>query len=129
MAADGQERAVAKTYVPEYQKAEWERHAEKLDMTQSEYLRVMVQAGRKGFLEETRSSSAEETDPRSEGLEDRIVDVLRSEEVCSWDRLVEALTEDLEDRVEEALEELQRENLVTYSGRDGGYTLLDDGRG
>lgn len=129
MVADGQERTVVKTYVPEYQKDEWERHADDLDMSRSEYLRVMVQAGRKGFLEESRSSPAEETDPRGEPLEDRIVEVLRSEGVCSWDHLVEALTDDIEDRMDQALEELQRENLVGYSGREGGYTLLEDDRG
>jgi len=134
MAADRQdvERTVVKTYVPEYQKREWERHAEEMDVTQSEYVRLMVQAGRKGFLaeiEEPRSSAEEDDSPRGEVLEDRVLGVLRSEECCSWDELVERLTDDVESRMEDALQQLQRENRVGYSGRQGGYTLLeDDGR-
>lgn len=132
MAADRQdvERTVVKTYVPEYQKREWESHAEDLGMTQSEFLRVMVQAGRKGFLadgkEQRRSSGAEDEDPGGDVFEDRILEVLRSEGCCSWDELVERLTDDVEGRVEDALQGLQRENRVGYSGREGGYTLLED---
>lgn len=131
MAADRQdvERTVVKTYVPEYQKREWESHAEDLGMTQSEFLRVMVQAGRKGFLddrEERRSSDADDEDPRGDVFEDRILEVLRSEGCCSWDELVDRLTDDVETRLEDALQELQRENRVGYSGREGGYTLLEE---
>ena len=40
------DRVGLKTYVPRYQKREWQSHADRLDMTQSEFVRVMVQAGR-----------------------------------------------------------------------------------
>ena len=49
MAADGEERTSVRTYVPEYQKEAWAAHADELDMSQSEFVRTMVQAGRSGF--------------------------------------------------------------------------------
>lgn len=120
------DRSVVKTYVPEYQKDEWEDHAEELGMTQSEYVRVMVQAGRSGFLtDETGSTDSRDATPGGDVFEARILDVLRSEGPCSWDELLERVTDDVEDRMEETLQELQRENAVGYSGRDGGYTLLE----
>src|SRR6056297_3482271 len=42
-------RSTVKTYVPAYQKASWQDHADDLDMSQSEFVRTMVQAGRRGF--------------------------------------------------------------------------------
>lgn len=43
------ERKTAKTYIPAYQKEEWKEHADELGMSQSEFIRCMVQAGRKVF--------------------------------------------------------------------------------
>ena len=42
-------RVVVQTYVPAYQREEWDDHAEALDMNRSEFVRTMVQAGRRGF--------------------------------------------------------------------------------
>ena len=40
-----------------------------------------------------------------------------------------ALTDDIEDRLESTLQELQSKGRVVYSGRHGGYTLAErDGR-
>ena len=51
MTADGEDtsRTQVRTYVPAYQKSEWESHADELDMSQSEFVRTMVQAGRTRF--------------------------------------------------------------------------------
>ncbi|UPV73778.1 DUF5805 domain-containing protein [Halorussus limi] len=129
------DRAVVKTFVPTYQKDEWKRHADDLDMSQSEFVRTMVQAGRRGFgLESGAGESANRAegpsdapDPRGDGLETRLLDLLNSDEYLSWDRLVEELAGDFEDRLEETLQELQNENRVQYSGRRGGYTVTNDG--
>jgi len=43
------DRRSVKTYVPEDQKAIWQDHADDLGMSQSEFVRTMVQAGRRGF--------------------------------------------------------------------------------
>lgn len=131
MAADGQEteRSVVKTYVPEYQKSEWQAHADELGTTDSEYVRLMVQAGRSGFLDDRRSSATGDGNPRGSGLEDRILDVLRSEEYCSWDQLVDHVTDDIEERIEQALLTLQNENLVNHNPRLGGYAIIEDDGG
>jgi len=120
------ERTAVKTYLPKYQKDEWKAHAEELDMSQSEFVRTMVQAGRRGFEVDPVEPDRSGSDPGGEGLEDRVLDVLSREGPQSWDQLVESLTEDLESRLDATLEDLQSENRVIYSGREGGYTLTED---
>lgn len=118
-------RKSVKTYVPEYQKDEWKSHAEELGMSQSEFVRTMVQAGRKGFdspIEEPRSGGP---NPRGNGLETRVLELLSSD-TYSWDELLKAISDNIEDRLEETLEELQAENRIRYSGRHGGYTTTGD---
>jgi hypothetical protein len=56
-------------------------------------------------------------------MEERVVGVLSEDEFLSWDELLAALTEDMEERLESALQQLQGSNRVRYSGRNGGYTL------
>lgn len=38
------------TYIPAYQKVIWEDHADTLGMSTAEFVRSMVQAGRRGYL-------------------------------------------------------------------------------
>lgn len=106
-------------------------------MSQSEFVKAMVQAGRRGFEsneideftgndeqdEPTKSpvqSRSPGVTPRGNDLEDWLLDVL-DEEPCSWDELVELLAADIEERLDDALEQLQGENRIQYSGRRGGY--------
>jgi len=122
------ERTTVMTYVPAYQKAEWKTHAEQLGMSQAEYVRTMVQAGRKGFELDSQTSDLEgssgDTNPGGHGLETRVLDTLESG-VLSWGELVESLSSNFEDRLEETLESLQAENRIRYSGREGGYTVVE----
>jgi hypothetical protein len=130
------DRTAVKTYVPAYQKETWREHADELGMSQSEFVRTMVQAGRKGFdapslAPEADSTEDGATDTDADGGEDasafesRVVDALDAEAHREWDALVAELSADLEDRLETALESLQAENRVRYSGRHGGYTLVE----
>lgn len=130
MSADGvdTERAAVKTYVPAYQKAEWQAHAEDLDMTLSEFVRTMAQAGRRQFELDPVEPEDSGSDPGGQGLEDHVLEILESRGAQAWDELVESLTEDIEDRLDETLDELQSDNRIKYSGRDGGYTLLEGQR-
>ncbi|WP_121823553.1 DUF5805 domain-containing protein [Halostella salina] len=137
MAAEGDEteRTVVKTYVPRHQKEQWTDHADDLDMSQSEFVRTMVQAGRRGFDPDDTPSNGDEpaseepgspgSNPRGSALEDRILSVLDSGAYRDWDELVEALTGDIESRLEDALQDLQSADEVRYSGRHGGYTKVD----
>jgi len=134
MAAD-EERTSVRTYVPVYQKEEWQTHADKLDMSQSEFVRTMVQAGRKGFEPQalsvtesgSNSGSAEpdetDTTPGVDGLKTRVQETLADGGHYDWDDLVAELTDDIEQRLDETLQELQSEGRVRYSGRHGGYVL------
>jgi hypothetical protein len=132
-------RTAVRTYVPAYQREEWDEHADELGMSRSEFVRTMVQAGRRGFGGETTGSGGSEateasTDSDAGGassgadsggsdLEDRVVDALRSDDYLSWDELLEAVTDDIEAGLEDALQRLQAEGQITYSGRNGGYTI------
>lgn len=128
------ERTTVRTYIPAYQKEQWQAHAEELDMSQSEFVRTMVQAGRSGF-EPAASETAESDDvgadseeprspdatPRGDGLKDRVREILADGDYYEWEDLLAELTDDIEERLEDTLQELQSNNEVQYSGRHGGY--------
>jgi|AntRauMinimDraft_4_1070384.scaffolds.fasta_scaffold05118_2 hypothetical protein len=127
------DRRSVKTYVPAEQKDRWRDHADELGMSQSEFVRTMVQAGRRGF---TTSDAANPVEPGSEGsdpggdgldtgLSSRVETVL-AEEPHSWEELVEAVVGDFEAQLEDALDSLQDRNRVRYNGRKGGYVLTDE---
>jgi len=129
---DPNERVGVRTYVPAYQREVWREHAAELGMSQSEFVRVMVQAGRSGFeLGDSGSTapsnpvegSSPDVTPGGEGLEAGVVEMLESEGPLDWDELVEGLAGDFEDRLEDALDDLQSANRVKYSGRAGGYVV------
>ncbi|WP_436343617.1 DUF5805 domain-containing protein [Natronorubrum sp. FCH18a] len=120
------ERTTVKTYVPSYQKSEWQSHADDLGMSQAEFVRTMVQAGRKGFDSDREEPPSPAPDPGGNGLETRVLKLLRSD-TYSWDDLLEAVSDDIESRLDETLEELQTNNRIRYSGRHGGYTAVDGG--
>jgi hypothetical protein len=126
---DDTERTRVQTYVPAYQKDVWQDHADDLGMTQSEFVRTMVQAGRRGFLsasvDEPSEGPSSDSDPGGERIEEAVVDALRDEPL-DWEQLVERLTADVEDRLDDALASLQDANRLRYSGRDGGYVLTDE---
>ena len=125
-------RTSVRAYLPEYQKSEWDEHAEELGMSRSEFVRTMVQAGRRGFLKDESSASdpggnGSETGSNRTDLETAVVDALRGE-TRGWEGLLAELTDDVEERLDETLQDLQEADRIRYSGRDGGYTLVDDER-
>ncbi|PSQ08126.1 hypothetical protein BRC97_01750 [Halobacteriales archaeon QS_6_71_20] len=144
------ERVAVTARVPAYQKEAWVADADRLDMSQSEFLRTMVQAGRRdlGIAEEfgppnaadraegpdhkepAASAGSEDVpspsaDPGGSDLEDRLLDALEREGVMSFDGLVESVAGDIEQRVDETMGDLQSRGRVRHSGRDGGYTLVE----
>lgn len=129
------ERVAVRTYVPAYQRDEWEREADQLEMSRAEYVRTMVQAGRREFSIDEPSSKTKNAvearsagfEPGSDALRSRVLDVLEREGLCDWDDLVGGVTKDLEEQVEDVIDALQRENQIRYDGRRGGYTVIDDG--
>jgi hypothetical protein len=115
------DRAVMKTYVPPDQKEEWQTHAERLDMSQSEFLRTMVQAGRRGFLSHPEEGGSSGSNPRGDALEERVLDALSNGDALSWDELVAELSGDFEDRLDETIQSLDDAGEIQYAPREGGY--------
>lgn len=133
MSGDGQ-RVTVSTYVPQSQRERWREHAEELGMSQSEFVRTMVQAGRRGFTFDGETDVVEEADsrgptPRGDGLKTAVQGILREEGPLDWDELADALADDLEDRLESILDDLQTDNRVRYDGRRGGFELLEAANG
>jgi hypothetical protein len=117
------ERVRVVTYVPDHQKEQWEQRADELDMSTSEYVRTMAQAGSRGFDERAEETGSTDATPGDDGLESRVLDALREADHLSWEQLLARITDDVEQRLEETLDALQSDNRVKYSGRDGGYVL------
>lgn len=137
MSSSAEERTAVKTYVPAYQKEHWKEHAEELDMSLSEFVRSMVQAGRSGFEGDDSADSGEADEVPGEepgspgatpGVEDVrtvVLDALR-EEPRSVDDLVDAVVGDLRDDVYDAVEALQADGSIQHDPRTGGYTVVAD---
>jgi hypothetical protein len=134
MADQDTERTSVRTYVPAYQKEAWAEAADSLDMSLSEYVRTMVQAGKRGFegpkepsdvgdSEEPRSRDAT---PGVDGLESTVVAAL-ADGPCEFDELVDEVAEDLRRDVDEVLDRLEDEGRVEHDRLGGGYRVTDDG--
>ena len=123
------ERVSVRTYVPAYQREAWDQEAESMDMSRAEYVRTMVQRGRRERLldEEPPEDGSGDATPGGEPLEDRVLAVLREGGYVGWEELLAGVTDDIEARVEAALDGLQKADRVRYSGRHGGYTVVEDG--
>ncbi|WP_418285077.1 DUF5805 domain-containing protein [Halorubrum sp. DTA46] len=127
------DRRSVKTYVPAEQKGRWQDHAAELGMSQSEFVRTMVQAGRRGFTTSPSTNPVESppegSDPRGDapeiGLESEVEAALAAEP-HSWEELVDAVIGDFEAQLEDALDSLQGRDRVRYNGRKGGYVLTDE---
>lgn len=125
MVEEGAERAVIKTHIPKYQKKQWRSDADELDMSQSEFVKAMVQAGRRGFELDPVEGTSSDSTPRGDDLEERVLETLAEEGNLSGDKLIEQLMGDFEERLDEVLSELQSRNRVQYSVRHGGYVLIE----
>lgn len=123
-------RAVVQTYVPTYQRELWDDHADRLDMSRSEFVRTMVQAGRRQVgdnPELVADAETESTESESEeSLSEAVLTLLNEADALAWDELLAALTDDIESRLDETLQELQESNEVRYSGRADGYVLAEE---
>ena len=109
-------KTTVKTRIPAYQKEIWKAEAEELEMSQSEYVRTMVQAGRRTFDQTEPEGDFSDATPGGRALERRILDLL-AEAPMDWDALVEACTADVEDELEEAIMDLQDRGAIEHRPR------------
>lgn len=125
-------RVSVQTYVPEYQSDVWAEEAEEMGVSRSEYVRMMVQAGRRDFDLATDKESEESNIEASDNnrgdpdLESRVMTALDSKGPLDWEALVNEITQGLENQLENTLDKLQSSNDIKYNGRHGGYTVVDD---
>ncbi|APE95445.1 DUF5805 domain-containing protein [Halodesulfurarchaeum formicicum] len=120
------DRSAVTTYVPAYQKSAWADHADELGMTQSEFVRTMVQAGRRGFGDtEPDSTQSSDANPRG-NVRETVLQALGSNGPLSWEELLETVTDELESQLETALIDLQENGQIGHRPRDGTYTLQDE---
>jgi hypothetical protein len=131
---DEEGRVTVSTYVPAHQRERWRADAERLGMSQSEFVRSMVQAGRRGFAMDGETEDRVEPDlpgsnPRGNDLKTAVHEILREEGPLGWPELTEAVIGDLEEDLESALIELQAENRIRHSPREGTYSLAEGADG
>jgi hypothetical protein len=131
--SDSEERTswtVVKTYVPAHQRDEWDDHADGLGMSRSEFVRTMVQAGRRGFQrvdppgQGEKAADGEKEAAPAPDREVAVLEALSKDEYRSWEELLAVVTEDIEGQLEETLQELRDDGRIQHSPRNGGYTLV-----
>lgn len=128
--SDESDRVTVNTYVPANQRDRWRGDADALDMSLSEFVRSMVQAGRRGFSLDGGTGDPVEPDlpgstPRSGGPKTAILGILRREGGLGWSELVDELTGDIEDELESAIVELRDEGRIRHSPREGTYSIAE----
>lgn len=105
--------------------ATWRKQARMAKLDLDEFVERMVEAGRMSVNvqpTDVGSSAAMTTDDIAEEVRDQ----LRTEEYCSWEELLDAVSGKLEENLERALSDLQEEGVVRYSGLHGGYVLVEE---
>lgn len=119
-------RAPVKTYVSQEEKAEWKAQAEQLDMSLAEYVRNMVNVGKRNFDIQPIETLPAGVNPQGEDLETTVVQTLADRDHVSWAELVDIFSDVDEQRLNELLQALQNDNRIEHDGPNGGYTLIDD---
>lgn len=127
--SEDNDRVSVQTYVPQYQGEIWKEEAEEMEMSQAEFVRTMVQAGRNRFdlqpLEKKEQSPKQDSEDKST-IKNRVCNAISRQGPLEWEELIDALTEDIETKLDRALEELQSDNKIFYDGREGGYKLREE---
>lgn len=135
MSGDGEvdtSRTVVQTYVPAYQRDVWDNHADRLEMSRSEFVKTMVQAGRRQIgddpelIPDSDGSTGDDSGEAEQSLGSEVTELLEDADALSWEDLLASLTDDIESRLDETLQELQESNQIRYSGRADGYVLVGD---
>lgn len=122
------ERVAVKTYVPGYQKEIWADHADELDMSQSEFVRTMVQAGRHWFDLDSSETRSPDANPGGNALEEHVLAILAEQEPITFNEIVDSITQDIESRVDEILQSLHSAGRVHHSNVEG-YSLVEEAHG
>lgn len=124
------ERTVVTTYVPAYQKTTWEEHAEELDMSLSEFVRTMVQAGRRGFGGRSDETGSEEphsgTATPGVDIRKRVLQTLERDGPLTGPDIVDQILESFNNDIVDAVEELKSEGRIERPGISNEFELVED---
>lgn len=106
------------TSLPEWQKQQWEKEAERMNMSLSGYTRTMVEAGQsKISLEDSGTPSEFSTG----NLEDQIREAISKNGSLTWDKLVETVFQNMEDRIDKTANEMSDIDV-----KKGKYTITEN---
>lgn len=94
---------------------QWDERADELDMSRSEFIRTMVEAGDKNLS----LVSPFENIGTGESLKEQVLESLEEDEYKDWDTILTELTERMERELEETLNELLDEDRIDFSPRQG----------
>ena len=112
---------VLNVYVPEHERVDWEQHADELGLEMSRYVREMVKSGRRPWYSENYRVQPEGDEPNQE-LEEQILAALSEAGPLSNDEVYEAITNQLQSRVDEKLMELREDNRIEQNP-SGAFSL------
>jgi hypothetical protein len=108
-----------RTSAPEEQIDQWEEEADEMGVTRAEYMRLMIQAGRRQFP----ICDTETTESDGVNVEARVLNALEEHGELTWEELTETAIGDVEDKVEDTIEELDDDGKVSISLRDNTVSL------
>ncbi|MFB6362149.1 MAG: DUF5805 domain-containing protein [Halobacteriales archaeon] len=117
-----------KTTVSPDLKAAWADDADHFDMSQSEFVRTMVQAGRHWFDLESSKDRSPGANPRGNALEDRVRAILREHDEVPFEDIVDEVANGIERDVDAILQSFDDDGLVHHSNVDG-YALIEEPHG
>lgn len=136
MARAETDRTEVKTYLPRFQKERWREDADTLDMSMSEFVRSMVQAGRRGFALAEEDAGENVITPRRKGdldpvhpggndIKEGVLDAVE-DGPKTFDDLTDIVMGDLEDQIADSLDSLMNDDLVVFDHRDREYLIIDE---
>lgn len=102
-----------KLSVPEHLCEKWDEEVDKYADSRSEFIRMMVEAGRKEF------HAIESEVDESSDLKQTVLEIVASQDGAS----TEEILDELEDDILEELETLDEEGEIKYSPHKGGYII------
>lgn len=122
---NGSDRTAVRTYIPEHQHGIWKDDADSMDMSLSEFVRSMVQAGRRGF---DLSDGGDTNNPTGDGVWSReiVLEAIREEPYTSSEQLIDERREGMEAELDGLLNTLLKEGLIEYRGRRDGFVIADN---
>ena len=110
--------AYATASLPEWQKQQWEKEADTMNMTLSCYTRTMVEAGRSKIGTTEAHTPSEFT---TGNIEDQIRETLAEEGPLTWGELLDAMLQNMENRIDQTVSE-----MADVTVNKDKYTLTKD---